>query len=235
MPESVSGLALFVVLLAPGFAYVWRRERLLPRRTPSVFRETTEVVLASVAGGIAALGLLAVVRVLAPEVTPDVGRVIREGASYFKGSYQLVAAWAAVLLTVAVLFAFWAAGPKEVSSRLFDRFVPNWVNHSDTSVIAPHSSWWEMFREEVGPGETVWVSCLLGDSTYLAGALGSFSTETEETNDRDLVLIAPVQYRGPNEDEVTTFQNQSVIVNSTQILYIGATYLTPSQPASDIS
>lgn len=227
MPASIGGFVLFVVLLAPGFVYVWRRERLVPRASLSPFRETTEIVLASVAGGVTAVAGLAVVRVIFPGIAPDVGRFVREGGGYIKEDYRLVAVWTLVMILGACWCTFWAAGPKERTLQVLSRLRKPRPAATNGWVISPSSRWWEMFREEVRPGERVWVQCTLEDGTYLAGALGSFSAETDETGDRDLVLVGPVDYRGPGEDDVTNLDDVSVIVSAKRVLYLGVTYLHP--------
>lgn len=225
MPESLGGLALFVALLAPGFLYVWRRERRVPRASPSALRETAEVVLASVVGTIFALSGMAAVRATTPSITPDVGRLVREGGAYVKDDYRLVAVWAVGLLATACLSTFWAAGPKTRTVGLLGRFRPTDIGAGNGALISPASRWWEMFREEVEDDEQVWVQCTLEDGTYLAGALGSFSTETDETGDRDLVLVGPIDYGRPGEKDTRTLGDLSVIISASRIMYLGVAYL----------
>ena len=225
MPDSLASLVAFVVLLAPGFLYIWRREALVPRASPSTFRETVEVVLASVASGLVAVAVFAIIRTALPEATPDVGRLVREGHEYVQDDYRRVASWAVGLVILACAFALWAGGPKTRAVRLAGRLRRTDWQGTGQVRISPRSRWWEMFCDEVGPGERVWVSCTLEDGTYLAGALGPFSTATDETENRELVLVGPVDYRGPGDEQITTLGDGSVIVSAKRILYLGVAYL----------
>lgn len=79
MPSSFLGLVLFVVCLVPGFVYAAARDLHLPERTSSAFRESTRVVLAGLAFDGIALAVFALIRTAAPGLTPDTGRLVREG------------------------------------------------------------------------------------------------------------------------------------------------------------
>jgi len=82
VPTSLLGLLLFVVLLAPGFAYTLCRERLTAHRPVSAFRETVALVFVGVLCDAVALGVFAVLRVLGPGWTPDVGALLRDPQGY---------------------------------------------------------------------------------------------------------------------------------------------------------
>src|SRR5690348_12705691 len=102
MPTTLSGLFLFVVLLLPGFAYVVGRERHTSGQSFSAFRETAIVVAASVTIELVVVVLFAIIRVLVPSVTPDVGALVRDRGSYLRIHYALTAVWAVALLAVSV-------------------------------------------------------------------------------------------------------------------------------------
>ena len=237
MPTTTTGLALFVVLLAPGFIFLKRRQRWSPRRPASVFQETAEVALASLTAISVALCVYSAARVVTPRRAPDIGRWLREGGDYFVGHYRSIVVWSACLLALACSLAFVAAEllsrriesrqrPQANSlTRLVTRGRPPASGAARALPISDESRWWEMFRTEVAADEQVWAQCTLEDGTYLAGLVGSFSDGTTENADRDLVLVGPIDYRGPADDDVTVLRSGAVIVSARQLRYIIVCYL----------
>lgn len=71
IPTSLAGLVLFVVLMTPGLVLVLRRERTVPARQISAFRETVRVVAASTGCLLLAGLLLTLLRALLPQATVD--------------------------------------------------------------------------------------------------------------------------------------------------------------------
>ena len=119
MPTTLVGLLLFVALLAPGFTYLLIAERgPLPVRGVSVLRETASVALASVLFNAAAVITVAALRAVAPGLTPDTGRLVREGLPYLRTHYAAIAWWSAGALCLACLLAFVGATVLNVTHRL---------------------------------------------------------------------------------------------------------------------
>ncbi len=84
LPSSISGLLLFVALLAPGLAYVLRHERVVPIAERSAFRETLRVVFVSIACLVVSGVLLAALRWAAPKSTPNVRGLVQDPGAYFQ-------------------------------------------------------------------------------------------------------------------------------------------------------
>lgn len=214
MPDSLLGFTLFVLLLAPGLTYYFQRELRAPTRSVSAFRETATVAVASVVFNVAVLALLGVVRVLWPEGTPDIGRLVREAGAYIKCEYRLVGVWSTGLLAFACLVA-----------GLFGRFSPDWIRPS-ASGISFTSAWWELIRGSDRPaGHTVFVGCELDDGSYVSGEVLSFSHDVEETADRELVLRPPISYRAAGADEPQELLVSAFVVSARAMRFLTFTYV----------
>jgi hypothetical protein len=103
VPTTLVGLLLFVVLLAPGFCYLLRRERAQGVRTVSPFRETVTLAVISLGCDATVGAAFGVVRTLLPNRTPDIGALVRHPADYARGHYASLAWWGLGLLTAACL------------------------------------------------------------------------------------------------------------------------------------
>lgn len=223
MPDSLAGLALFVVFLAPGLAYVAIRERRFPSRNQSAFRETATVVFVSTAVNIGVIAGFGAVRMIAPSRTPDLGRLVRDAGTYVKSNYGVLGAWAIGLLIVACALAGLLA---YFSPRLRDI---RWL--SRLGDVTFESAWHVVLHEEVDKVEpSPFVGCELDDGSYIGGTLLSFSSEIDETADREISLVAPVFYRSTGADSDSELANVgTATVSSRRIKFLTVTYF--KQPA----
>ncbi|KYK12964.1 MULTISPECIES: DUF6338 family protein [Streptomyces] len=217
MPSTFLGLVLLVVCLVPGFVYAAARDVRVPERTSSAFRETTRVVLASLAFDAMVLAAFAVARTAAPDVTPDTGRLVREGLGYVRQDYARLTLWCCALLVL-------AAGAALAAARLLPR---------GPGPLSVESSWWLLFGRypEQAGAECAYVGCELVDGSYLAGVLKHFAHQAEETGDRELALAPPLQYRphaGAPARPLTG--HQLVSVSARQIKFLTVTYLDRIPP-----
>ncbi|WP_327240672.1 DUF6338 family protein [Streptomyces sp. NBC_01318] len=212
MPSSLLGLVLFVICLVPGFTYAAARDVRLPERTSSAFRETTRVVLASLAFDGIVLAVFALIRTAAPGLTPDTGRLVREGWAYVRDDYARLTLWSCALLVA-------AAGAALAAARLLPR---------GPGPLSVESSWWLLFgRYPAFTGaKCTYVGCELVDGSYLAGVLKHFAHQAEETGDRELALVAPLEYRShPGTPSRRLTDHQLVSVSARQIKFLTVTYL----------
>jgi hypothetical protein len=51
------------------------------------------------------------------------------------------------------------------------------------------------------PGENPIVGCTLEDGSYIEGRQASFNVSSDDSPDRDLVLVHPLKYRAPGATE----------------------------------
>jgi hypothetical protein len=201
--------------------YVQRRRR-VPQRTLSPLVETATLLTTSIVTNLLAVGLFAVVRLLLRRHTPDVTQLLAKGSAYAipRSGYLLV--WAVLLLAVSCVFALtWAAISGGLGSPIADRLA--WLPGFLTPVIVDVSAWYHVFEE--GPSDCdVYVGCDLRDGTYIAGTLDWYSTEVDETADRDFVLAPPLLAKAGNaEDPVEGFQR--IVVSARDVVRLYVTFL----------
>lgn len=207
MPTTLPGLLLFVALLLPGFTFVLTMRRNRPDRRSSVFEETASVGLVSVLALIVALGIFGLIRVAAPSLTPDVGRLVSDPGEYVETHYASVSLWVIGLLLVASALAWIAA------ILLGER-----PAHPSGA-----SAWWRMF-EEWRLNRHVRVRCRLDDGSWVEGTIASFSNAADDSADRDLILIEPISYTLPNETRAVPHEAHAVCLSARRIVAVFVTY-----------
>lgn len=214
MPTTTLGLLLFVVLLVPGFAYTIVRERAVPERRSSAFRETASVAFASVILGAVALTFFALVRLLIPEITPDVGELIADPYAYTAEHYALVGLWAAGLLALASVLAVRAA-QSEWQGWLA------WLAGPDART-AHMSAWSRMFSQS---NEPIYVGCTLDDGSYVGGFLLFSSRSSDESDERDIALSGRVDYRPDPGSAMTRLPSVGgVVISASRIRLMSLSY-----------
>ena len=233
MPTTLTGLLLFVVLLLPGFAYLVGKERHGTERRLSPFRETVAIVSASVTSELVALGIFAAVRTFWPSITPDVGVLLRRGALYFHGDknhhghYQILTAWGIGLLVLAVSIAYAATIPQV--RRAF-KWITGPYPHESTV-----SAWWILF-ERWKKAREIRVICSLDDGSVIRGQFGSFNIAADDSPDRDLILMHPLYYTPPGEEDEVPYPVSAVCISARRIVTMFVNYTTAPAgvtPSSD--
>ncbi len=247
MPATITGLILFVVLLAPGFAFLVRTETRLPSREYSVLRETGIVVTTSLMFDGVILLLFGLLRGLAAGLTPDVGEFVRSPSDFFGDHYVQVLAWGSVLLLLAMALAWLAAVPplwidsllanameqvnKMTSNHRLKRLVEprllstrTWVGRRRREPIVTESGWSRVMHAK--PDRHVFVGLRLVDGAWLYGELNSINASLVESGDRSLILEGPVQLRPPGkETKVDERDVGFLVVQADQIKTMEVHYL----------
>jgi hypothetical protein len=198
IPSTPVGVALLLILIAPGLAYVLRRERAVPTGQRTAFREALQVIFVSVAS-MTAVGLLAtLLRVLAPEHTLDVRGLIRAPGPFARQHHVQLAWWAFGLLAVATLLAWVMADPRIIrASQWLGTHRPlNLLTGASSADIVEISGWWRVF-EDRRPKDTAKtnVGVLKDDGTYIQGTLVSWTAGGLDYDKRELVLREPLRYQ----------------------------------------
>jgi hypothetical protein len=223
MPTTLTGVLLFVVLLLPGFAYLVGKERAGNERRMTPFRETVAIVAASLTSELVVLTVFAVLRILWPRHTPDVGALVTHGMTYVKGDYAKVTAWGAGLLMAATALSYAATLP-----RLRGRLPGRYPHHTTVSAWSIVFTRWH----PEGPGSQVRVGVRLEDGSFLAGRLSSYNTSSDDSADRDIILRAPIDYQPPDSSETERHNIAAVTISARRILWIGTNYYSRAAPAS---
>lgn len=234
MPTSLFGAFLFVVLLFPGYVYERRRERDIPDRTRSPFREVLAIVFMGAIADLAALMILILATALRPSARLDVARLINVPAQYLSGHYEAVSGWTVATLVMASGFAYVVAsrpwyGPL---ARWSPRYA-GWVETAD-----PQQSAWWLLMYRTHPGARKYVACYLDDGSYVAGLLHGLSRASNETVDRDISLRndpeIPLILRQKGGDKPAPLEKVGVVVISARrITMLTVSYLPKTADGSD--
>ncbi|WP_419840291.1 DUF6338 family protein [Candidatus Poriferisodalis sp.] len=88
MAASVLAVALLGLIASPGLVYREARQRRYPSSERRGGVENSLTLLVGVAATLVSLWLFAAIRGLAPNHTPDVGRLLREPADYIRDQFR---------------------------------------------------------------------------------------------------------------------------------------------------
>ncbi len=221
MPTTLTGLLLFVVALLPGFAYLVGKERHGTERRLSPFRETVAIFSASAVSGIIVLAIFAVIRAIWPSGTPNVGALLSQGNLYLlgnrshRGHYQIFAVWGLVLLVCATAVAYAATVPR---LRRAGEWLLGPYPHESTV-----SSWWILF-ERWKNARGIRVICSLDDGSVIRGQFGSFNIAADDSPDRDLILMSPLFYTPPGEEDEVPYPVSAVCISARRIVTMFVNY-----------
>lgn len=244
MPTTGLSLFLFVVLLAPGFAYLNRIEKRLPGETYTTLREVAVVATRSLMSEGLVLGAVFVVdTVFDSGVREEFESFASTPAAYHSLHPAAVWGWTAVIVGAATAVAtVMAVPPRWVPARLPKRVPPPvaqsrlfrwlgdllrpWMRRRVLQPITSNSGWVEAFTQK--PDCDVWVGLRLVDGVYLRGPLGPYSTQTDENADRSLQLVRPITMRTAKPGAVLeSLDADVVIVSAGQIKTIAVHYVDP--------
>jgi len=215
MPTTLFALAVLIILVLPGVVFAIQVDNRLPTRELSSLRELAVIVGVGVICDSLALIIFGIIRALFPGLTPDVGSIERHGTAYVKLHFVSVGWWFIALYLISCGLAY-ALG----------RYRPEIAGRVASGKIAFNSAWWELFH--MHPEAHKYIGCHLQDNSYISGYLLRYSTEIDETPDRELVLSAPIKYRPANTDQVTTLRDVgAVAISSRQLKFLLVTYTYP--------
>jgi hypothetical protein len=218
MPTTLVGLVVFVTFLVPGFVqYLQRRRRvLIGKLSPLV--ETATLFTTSLLTNAVVLTLFSLFRARYPDHTPDIRRILVEGSAYTYPRLGYLWAWAIGLLAASCALAAAIGSPPRAIRKLTRRFAP---------LIVDTTSWVQAFEEK--PDDSlVFVGCELRDGTYVSGYLDWYSTELVETDDRDLMLAAPIKVKTSDGEENVDFPR--VVLSAREIVRMYVSYVDQEVP-----
>jgi hypothetical protein len=214
MPTSFVGLLIFIAFLAPGFLHAQQRKVLVPQGELSPLFEAASVVSVSLASnGIVAL-LFGVIRALDAKHTPAVQRLLEPRSAYFREHLSYVLGWSSGLLLLSCAIAIGCARNAAIRKVLSAGFSP---------VISELSVWCQAFNA-ADEDEFPFAGLVLQDGSYVQGRVVYFSTDVEETGDRDLLLGPPLTVVDPTNASFDLGQRQ-VVVSARDIRRIDVAYV----------
>ena len=201
MPNSLTGLLIFVVLVAPGFVFVVVTERgPFARSSSSVLRETAAVALASLTCDVVSAAIYATTWSIGSSVWPwhidgpllSIQSLLETGSAGQPIDRVGIATTLTALVALACIAALVLASIVNNSDLLQLRSVrpARWVLPAKGA--RNQSAWWTVLREE-NSGHYRRVTCYLDDGSRVRGMLNSFNPSSDETEDRELVLGPPIR------------------------------------------
>lgn len=230
MPNTFTGLVLFVLLLAPGFVFLLISERgLVAGREVSALRETAALGLSSIVFDTLAVLLALTVAKLTAIDGPDLGRLVAKGSTYAQDEYGLVAGWFVAALLLACLLAACAAGVLNRTDRAagLRTHPPFSLLFRPTGGTQYVSAWWKILVDQsVHPDKSRYVSCHLDDGRRIDGWLYSVNHEAKDGPDRELVLSAPLTLADESGSE-TIIAGGAVTISASRMQLLAVRYLDP--------
>ena len=229
MPTTLTGLLIFVVLLAPGFVYVLVTERgPFSRTSQSVLREMSSIALVSLLCDLVALGLYVPFAAVSGGRLASLGALMEDGASRWANDRVSMVLTMVGLLLVACLAALALAGLVNHTSgfaALKKRKPISWILPATGARTV--SAWWVVLRQE-HPHLNRRVTCYLQDGSRVRGWLRSFNPSADETEDRELILTGPIRITAIDGTR-RWLKTGLLTVSARQIQYLHVDYY-PSQP-----
>lgn len=226
MPTTLTGLLIFVVLLAPGFVYVLVTDRgPFSRTSPSVLRETASIALVSLLCDLVALALYAPCAAVSGGRLASLRVLIEDGASRWTHHRFSMVLTMLGLLLLACLAALTLAGLVNHTSgfaSLKKRRPISWI--LPATGVRTMSAWWFVLRHE-HPDRARRVTCYLLDGSRVRGWLRSMNPSADETEDRELILAGPI--RITSIDGTRRWLKTGLLtVSARQIQYLHVDYYT---------
>jgi hypothetical protein len=223
MPTTPVALLLFIAILTPGLAFVLAREKAMPERSVSVFRETATVAVASIAFNSLALILFAVLRATRPGNTPDVGEIIRAPGKQFRAEYDQIALWALGLLLLSTALAY-------ASPHALDWWRRRGGKARPGSRGSLRSAWHILAEQNT---DRLFATCILDDGSYVAGYVLTYNWGPEEDADRDIGLRGPtIDYRAPGGTEIVKWPVGGAVISARNIRLLTFSFLPRTAASS---
>jgi hypothetical protein len=233
VPSTFTGLVLFVLLLAPGFAFLLVSERgVVAVRQTTPLRQTATIGLASVVWDIAAVLVLAAAVRFTPLRGPNLDNLMAEGLDYARRSYRSSAGWLIALVVVACVLSVLFAGVLNRTDRLAvlrDRAPISWL-FPESGGTEHVSAWWKVLVDpNVHEGMRRYATCYLEDGSSIRGWVASASPDVRDSPDRELVLWAPLVFIDWSGKR-TELEKGAATVSSGRMLFLHVRYLPRDAP-----
>lgn len=186
--------------------------------------ETIQVVVTAFAFTAISMAIFGIARLVSwmGDHSPDPTALIRKPRSYLLADdtrLLWVLAWIALVTLVAAALA-WATAHRF--------WLPERVLRWSAPIVVDAPAWHRVFYEEVPDGAAVYVSCELQDGHYIGGQLSWYSTETDETADREIVLAPPLFRVRPDADDDDGIppQVQRLVISARHIRTLQVIYVS---------
>lgn len=210
MPNSPISALFYLILLVPGIAYVKVTERHRASLKLSTFRETANIVFASVVSLFVVSVVAVAVSLVSPPFNGFLIDVFQDPVGFFERD--------PILLVVASLLGVSAASLLAMVFGL--QRVQEWFESAlttKTSIKNHWSGWIAAFEDEDMKGHHRLVSVTLKDGSWIQGVLKSYSAIPDDTGDRALVLYGFNKSSPKGSVEIEHLDDQFVVIQADQI------------------
>lgn len=231
MPSTVIGALVFIACAAPGFFYTQQRRRQTELPVVSAVSETAALVVVSLMADLVGLAAFGVIRTILPHNTPDVGQLAAAGHLYIAPRVAYVTEWGVGVLAFSCLIGWLMAfRPSSSSDDEDDRDkkkgrIRSWIRLQLTPTIVQQSAWDYAFT--AAGNLDLYLTCYLKDGSVIGGYADWWSTQLQESTDRDLVLVAPITVTIDGTSNSVEDADR-LIVSAREIHRIFVRYLEPS-------
>jgi hypothetical protein len=228
VPTEPIAALLYVCLLFPGIAFIWRYEGHSSTIKRSAFRETSAVVIASAASLIAVFVIHYVlafffepVRTTLRQFFLDPGELFRQDSQLFSGI---------ILADLALAVAFGAFFGSAAASRLMKASWAGWLRlrKKKPPTLERNQSAWNAAFERF-PDHKVIVGVHLKSGAWIQGVLDTHSRTGDETPDRAFTLVGDLWYQTAMGKKAHRLESHAaVIIQAPEIDYLTVGYQLPT-------
>jgi hypothetical protein len=228
VPTEPIPALLYVCLLLPGIAFIWRYEGHSSTIKRSAFRETSAVVIASAASLVAVFVIHYVLaffsepfRTTLREFFVDPGELFRQDSQLFFGI---------VLGDLALAVAFGAFFGSAAASRLQKSSWAGWLRlwKKKPATLERNQSAWNAAFERF-PDHKVIVGVHLKSGNWVQGVLDTHSRSGDESPDRAFTLVGDLWYQTATGEEAHKLESHAaVIIQAPEIDYLTVGYQRPT-------
>ncbi|WP_182526779.1 DUF6338 family protein [Nocardioides dongkuii] len=224
MPTTLTGLLIFVVLLAPGFVYVVVTERgPFTRASHSVLRETASIALVSLLCDLVALAVYGLAAAVSKGRLTSLRALIEDTSGLWTEDRVRMLLTGLSLLLLACLAALTVAALVNNTNGFaaIKAHRPiSWVLPAKGS--RTESAWWVVLRHEHRDLHRR-VTCYLADGTRVRGWLRNFNPAANESQDRELTLTAPIRLTA-GDGTHRKIKSGNITISAHQIQFLHVDY-----------
>lgn len=222
MPVTVFSFFVLILLLIPGVIFVIQLDSRRPYQDLSSLRELVTISAVGALCDLVTFVLFGIFHAVFPGLTPNIGAIVRNGSRYVRFHYVDDVWWTVGLLVTSCVLAY-----------CLGRFWPRATGVVESGKVKSTNAWWELFH--MHPDTRIHVGCELQDGSYISGYLLRYSTEADDTSDRELSLADPVMYRFAGTSEIRQLEHVGAVsVKASEMKYMAVTY-QDVQPVPDPS
>ncbi|UNK47796.1 DUF6338 family protein [Arthrobacter sulfonylureivorans] len=227
MPTEPVAALLYVCLLLPGIAFVWRYEGHSSTIKRSVFRETAVIVIASATSLVAVFLIHYVLGFFFEPVRATLRQFFIDPGVLFRQDSQLFIGIVLIDFALAVIFGafFGSAAATNLRKQCWEQWLR--LFKKEPEALERNQSAWNAAFERF-PDHKVVVGVQLKSGAWIQGALDTFSRTGDETPDRAFTLSGDIWYRAANGEGVHRLESHgAVIIQAPEVDYLTVGYEEP--------